>query len=132
MNKRKYAQLRKANICTSCGSNKAAKDRAKCLICIEKDRIYQARQREYKKDNITIIRVKKNNRSQFIKFLNKKSDFDLLEINKLNAVFSYNGTQKDAEFYLKAYKILYKNLKDRLRRKERKINKCHLKNINFM
>jgi hypothetical protein len=116
MNKRKYAQLKKVNLCTNCGENKAMEDRTKCLICIEKDRAYQARQREYKKNNVTIIRIKKNNRSQFIKFLSKKSDFSLLEINRLNAVFKYDGTQKNAEFYLKTYKILYKNLKDRLRK----------------
>jgi len=65
--------------------------------------------------NRTTIRISKKLYSyRFILFLDKKSDFDLIQTNRINYVFIYHGTVENAEFYFKAHLTTYYNLNNKL------------------
>ena len=45
-NKTLYEFYKKNSICVRCGQQKAEKNRVKCIVCLEKDRLSQKRRRE--------------------------------------------------------------------------------------
>lgn len=66
--------------------------------------------------NRTTIRISKKLYSyRFILFLDKKSDFDLIQTNRINYVFIYHGTVENAEFYFKVHLTTFRNSLNNIR-----------------
>lgn len=109
MDKSKYYQLKQKGICPTCRKSLAEKGKIKCKKCLEDDRLYQLKKRKIKQQ-IYFKLIKNKYSNKFIKFLSEKSDFELIKENEIYFFFKYKGDKEKAKFYLKANKILYKNL----------------------
>ena len=67
-------------------------------------------------ENKSTVRISKNFYPyRFIEFLKKHSDFEYKETNRQNHIFVYLGTVENAEFYLKAHYILFRNMNNKLK-----------------
>ena len=52
--------------------------------------------------------------NSFIKFLNEKSDFELLSTNRINHVFKYRGSVENAEFNFNTHYVTFINLNKKI------------------
>lgn len=65
--------------------------------------------------NKTTLRInKKSYPYRFINFLKEKDDFNFITSNRINHIFSYNGTVENAEFYFKTHLITFSNLQNKI------------------